>query len=560
MTWESFLAEPHAERCWLLEIDALILTGSDPTLASASFSDDAFSEMAFSEAEGSSTSSVATLLYSSHGFISAAADTPARTWYDGRIANVQLARQIFGRSGVGGMTRTSGEITLVNSDGALDTLLSDYAIDGRAAKLLLGRPNEARSNYGTVFTGVVRSAIVGAEFRLAVSDGLDRIEDVPVVATTYAGTGGLEGGSDLKGKHKPKVYGEVFNISPPLVDSVKLIYQLSDGAINAVPAVYDRGIALTNGGDYASQSELESVSPSAGQYRVYKAGGYFRLGATPAGLCTADVQGDASPTYINTTSDIVARLLSIAAIDSTGLDLTSFSRLTVDAPGAVGIWIWGGSVRDAVEQLLAGIGAYGGFSRTGLVSVGVIKAADAATPSEYIEDGYIADGYYESFTDSISDSYTETEIGEIEREPLPSVVEPAIWRANVAWQHNYTVQTDLASGVTAERRVFADKADRIAESTDLTVKSRRLWAPEYGPTGNLYATQAAADTEALRLRNLWNETRALFRVPLPPVAMSRDIGDVVTITHSRHGVSAGRDVRVLGKEINDMRVTLLVLA
>jgi hypothetical protein len=49
------------------------------------------------------------------------------------------------------------------------------------------------------------------------------------------------------------------------------------------------GVALTRGADYPDQATMESTAPSAGQYRVWSAGGCFRLGSAPAGKITVDL-------------------------------------------------------------------------------------------------------------------------------------------------------------------------------------------------------------------------------------------------------------------------------
>jgi hypothetical protein len=538
--FNAFLAKVTTPRCWLLEVDVLSLAAiGDGDEQSGAYGEEAYSEAAYAEGDSSDSSR---LYFSSHGFTSQSADTPASTHYDGRIkGEIRVNRRIHGRSGVGGLTKVFGEVTLVNTDGGLDTLLADYALDGRPAKLLLGKPTDARADFGLVFSGVVQSAEVSEkEFRLRLSDG-SALLDVPVNPNTYAGLGGnLEGGTDLAGKAKPKAFGASYNIAPPLVHGALLLYQVHDGTVSDVPQVYDRGVALTKGADYSSQSDMEATAPAAGQYRVWKSGGFFRLGATPAGTVTADVLGDASSSYVNKTADIVQRLLLLAAVDSSLLDSDSFTQLNTDASAEVGIWTGTEkkTIADAIEDLLAGVGAFGGFSRLGFYTVGVIKAPEGSPAA----------------------SYTDEDVTELKREPLPAEVEPVVWRARVAWQKNYTVQEDLAASVPAARKTFAAEPERVAVREDAAVKSQRLLAREYGPTGNLYAQQNDADAEALRLLNMWKEGRGLYRVVLPPKALSRDLGDEVNITHARHGFSAGRNARVLGHELKGLKVELTVLA
>lgn len=529
--FEAFLAEVVSERCWLLEIDALSLA-SVSTL-SASFSDAAFGEVAFDDAEAGVTGGVSTLCFSTHGYTTHAADSPASTWYDGRLTDqILIDRRITGRDGLGGIATVYAETTLINADGALDSLLDNYALDGRRARILLGRASDALSEFGVAFSGVVeRTPIVGlTEMRFRLSDGSAKLLRA-VNETTYAGTGGVEGGADLAGKPKPKGWGHVFGISPPLVDATNLIYQVHDGAISDVPQVYDRGVLLTK----------VAGAPAAGQYQVTAASGTFKLGATPSGAVTCNALCDASLSgYINRASDIALRILvQQAGLTSSEIEPSSFVQLNTDTPAEVGVWVGtdSRSVADVVGELLAGVGAFGGFARHGGFSVGMV-AAPAGTPRA---------------------TFTELDIVDIARESLPPAVEPIVWRASVGYQRNYTVQQDLAAAVPAAQRAFAAEARRVVTAEDAAIPSRRLLAREYANDAALYALEADAVAEAQRLFALWSATRSVFRVKTRPRALVRDLGQVIQLEHRRHGLSGGRPARVIGHTVRASEIELLAL-
>lgn len=539
--FEDFLAEVTAKRCWLLELDAFALASSGAV--SAAFSAAAFSQVGFSDASAGVTGGVQTLRFSSQGYTSHADDSPASTHYDSRlkVEDIVLERRIVGRDGIGGLTRVFGQVSIDNSDGELDNLTRDYAVDGRRVRILIGRPDDALADYGLVFSGVVSTLPTIGQQRvvLQLSDGAAKLAQ-PVNDNVYAGTGDTEGGADVAGQHKPVAFGEALNVAAPLVDSTRLIYQAHDGTVSDVPAVYDRGILLTQGSDYSSSADLLANAPSAGEYRVYKAGGYFRLGSTPSGTVTCNVLGDASLSgYVETTGDIVLRLLAVqAALTSSEIDPASFSRLGTDAGAPVGIWS-GLEVRNVdamVDELLAGIGAFGGFSRHGAFTVGVIKAP-AGIPAQTL---------------------TEAEIVELEQLPLPGPVNPRVWRARVAYQRNYTVQGDFAAAVTAARRTFAAQPARYSTVDDSTVKSRYLLAVEFLQAG-FYQDEADSDDEADRVFDLWSGPRRLFRVLTKLLALPRDIGQVVQLEHSRYGLSLGVPGRVLGHAVRGEAVELMVL-
>mgnify|MGYP001558303494 CR=1 FL=1 len=541
--FQAFLDEITSPRCWLLELDAFPLAPSGAV--SSAFGSAAFGELGFSDASGGSSAGVITLRFSTHGYTSQAADAPANTWYDGRLNDpVIVDRRITGRDGIGGLASVYAEVSLINVDGSLDELLTQYALDGRRARVLIGRTTDALADYGLVFSGVLASAVIGLDtVRLRLSDGAAKLTNTILNENAYLGTGALEGGADIEGKPKPMGYGHGYGIPAQLVDSAKLIYQVHDGLVSSVPNAQDRGIELTLGSDYSSIADLNATAPSAGTYRVCKdaSGSYFRLNSAPAGTVTCDALLDASLSgYVNTVSDIVLRILvEQVGLISTEIEPSSFVQLDTDAPAEVGVWVGTGRMTAAqlVDQLLASIGAFGGFNRQGAFSVGMITVPSGVPVA----------------------TFTEEDIVEITREPLPAAVAPIIWRASVAYQKNYTVQKDLAAAVIAARRTFAAEEVRVSMSDDLAIQSRHLLAVEYANDAGLYALAADADTEALRLFTLWSAERAMYRMKTRLKGMTCDLGKVIQIEHSRHGLAAGKPARVLGHTVRGAEVEMLVL-
>lgn len=527
--FEAFLKEPDAERVWLLELDVFSLAAVDGI--AGTFSGEGFGEMGFSEGDSTVVGSVSTLRFSSHGYTSHSTDSPAQVWYDGRIQDgITVDRRINSSDGIGGLTEVFAEISLLNLDGDLDLLTANYSLNGRAARVLIGRPTDALSSFGQVFSGVVQTATIGDSVLFRLSDGMARL-DVAINQTVYLGTGGNEGGADLTGKPKPKGWGKGFNVSPPLVDSGNLIYQYNDGASQDAPAAYDRQVALNK----------VVGAPAPGEYQVTASAGTFKLGGTPAGTVTCDEEGDNSGTgYVNTTADIIGRILrNQVGLTDSEIDPSTFGNLNVDAPAPVGIWAGTEmrTCRDVIGELL-GNTAFGGFSRRNTFTVGLVNAPDGS----YVE------------------TYGTTEIQDIKRVPLPSPLEPIAWRTTVGYQRNYTVQNDVAASVTAARRTFAAQDQRAAKHEDTTIKSRHLLATEFA-TNALYRDQADAQTEADRLFVLWGATqRKLLQVTMIGLnGMTRDIGQVIQLVYPRHGLTNGVAGVVLANQIKDFEVTLMVL-
>jgi hypothetical protein len=130
----------------------------------------------------------------------------------------------------------------------------------------------------------------------------------------------------------------------------------------------------------------------------------------------------------------------------------------------------------------------------------------------------------------------------------------------VGYQRNYTVQNDFAAIVPAAQRTFAAEELRISKVEHQEVLSRHLMARDYLIDGGLFAAQADSDAEAQRLFELWGATvRRAYRVRLRPKAMPRDIGQVLELEHSRHGLTPAKQARVFGHDVQGFNVELKVL-
>lgn len=199
-----------------------------------------------------------TLYFATKGFASTAADTPAHTpFIECMLQPATMRRDALAPGTTMGASKVGvGHLVLDNSDGSLDYLL-DYAFDGRAITDYMADAE------GTVFPGgyevLTRTTMEQAEFSLKtvtlrLCDRQLELE-VPLQPTPYAGDNvlpaGLEGVEDLKGKPKPLAFGVVRNVSPPCVNTSKLIYQVSDGAVASIDGVYDSGMLLSAGTNFS---------------------------------------------------------------------------------------------------------------------------------------------------------------------------------------------------------------------------------------------------------------------------------------------------------------------
>ena len=159
--------------------------------------------------------------------------------------------------------------------------------------------------------------------------------NVDVLTSTYAGTGGAEGGSDIKGKVKPLALGWPRNVEPVLINAVDSVYQFSAyGAIEAVETLYERASAFSaSSGDYANYAALVAADIPAGAWATCLAEGMIRLGAPAFGVITGDIKGHkVGGSAPRGAGALVSALASIAGVSSS---LIASSTLTaLDAEGA----------------------------------------------------------------------------------------------------------------------------------------------------------------------------------------------------------------------------------
>lgn len=159
--------------------------------------------------------------------------------------------------------------------------------------------------------------------------------DKNVLTATYAGTGGIEGGADIKGQVKPLVIGWAQNVEPVLIDSVNSVYQFSAyGAIEAVSTLYERASDFgASIGDFATYAALVAATIPAGRWATCLASGLIRLGAPAYGVITGDVRGyRVGATTPRLTGAIINALATISGVSTSNLNTASLTALDTAVP------------------------------------------------------------------------------------------------------------------------------------------------------------------------------------------------------------------------------------
>jgi hypothetical protein len=388
-----------------------------------------------------------------------------------------------------------GEAVLVNADGGLNHLV-DYAMDGRACTLSLAQGGTVTE----VLAGTVeRVSFPGNEITVGLRDPGQALAE-PHPHTVYAGSNalpdGLEGlATDIKGQAKPQVFGKVRNVTPKLVNTARLIYQVDTGSASTVTAVYDRGVSLTDGGAYPDLATLQSTAPGAGQFRAFE--GYFRLGSTPAGQVTADVDG--SPAGLGSVFEQIA--------DQVGFYLDAARD--------------SGALLDGLAQ------SFGGYWS--------VDAAGELRLQQLVEPGTPVRTLY------------DYEVTRIERQSAGAGSNGLpVWRVVVKADRVETVQEEVAAAATNAARVAAQYREAVAESS--AAKTRHPLAGELVIESDLRSL-TDAQSQADRLRTLLSVRRDRLDVTakLQDIDLTAvELGVTVRVEVPQLGYEAGRNFLVLG--------------
>ena len=463
------------------------------------------------------------------GYATRPSDAVPNQPFKGVLQSYSFERSIMAGD-IGRFATGTGRLAISNADGDYDFLPLSYAVDGRPIVVKIGRRDDAYDDAFPLAKLTAKNWNINTEtIDIELVDYGYKLE-VPMQPNVYGGSGGADGGADLKGKRKPLAFGNALNVSPVFLVPGLLVYQLHDGPMQAIDAVYDRGVPLTLGADHADYASLAAAGVAAGTYATCLAEGMFKLGSAASGEVTADVRGDNADGYLTTTADIVRWAIRrrTALSDPDDLHVASFDAVNAAQAAPISYFIGSDdslTVAGFVERLMSGIGGWGGHRLDGTFQVKIFRAPAGDPAARFTRDDMMG--------------------GDIRREPLPEAYQPPRWRWRVAYGRCWTRQTDLAGAVTAARKAFVAEDYRLAEASSQTILTDHPFAQDREPVQSWFVDEADAAAEAVRLIELFKTTRAIYRMTLPRRALRRELGDVIHVTHNRFDLRQGRLMVVL---------------
>lgn len=490
------------------------------------------------DAEGGTT----TFYYGTIGNTTRSGDTPASTHISGRVKSAgRLRREMFDGARAAGAVRPNfGEIVLLNHDGALDAWL-DYGVAGGRVVVRMGDVDGAYpGDYTTVYIAYAHSLVLDFDLvRVRLRDRL-QLFDRPL-ATGFAGTGGLEGSGGVSGVKQ--WVSETPPLFPPLlIDASKQIYfvqQNSTEAVDSDVAIFEGGVEIPRGADYASEAELLSTEPDEGECRFYfgpENGVSFSYGTVKTGPVYVRLHG--SPSY-------PLRVSSNGGFGS-GIGYITFHYLAQYV-----------GVSESDIDLTRSAGFIGGLVIDDERTILDIINEACKVPVQWF--GFTRlDTFRTDFLRDPSDDesvYTFTRANSSGWRRIPPEGEDApVYQVTMRVGKAYP-----AEYAPAASSVYKDYLSRewwftaTGEAADTLAANPGAIPSSVQTQCKAFSSQASADVQMARYFGLYGGRRDFFQltVPLKAETLAIELDDVVTMQDSaRFGMSSGRLFRVITQEID----------
>lgn len=437
-----------------------------------------------------------TLYLSNRNYTTASGDTPASTAYTACITGGVSFAETLSLDGTPSISY--GDIEIDNTGGVRDAWLG-YVWANRQVRVYMGDPRWVRSDFRLIFDGVAGDLLArDAEvLNLSLLDKLQRLNN-PVTEAV------LGGATDNKDRLLPLAFGECHNVSPLLTVPSTLTYQYHNGAAERLIEVRDNG------------------SPIA-TYTSNLAAGTFTLTAAPVGQITADVQGaKPSGTYRNDVGRLVQYIVqtygpSTTRFSGVDLDSTQLASFVTACPQPVGLCLTDrANVLQVCQELAASVGA-----QVVVTTLGKLRLVQLALP---------ASGTPTAVT---AQDFDEHSLKVSDRPPVAAT-------AKLGWGRNWSVQTSgLATGLPASSTAALGLGVLSTTSSDATATSVYKLATQPEQVDTLLVVESDATTEAARRRDLWKTPRQVYEARYRAHLLLTELGDAITITHARFGLSGG---------------------
>lgn len=213
----------------------------------------------------------------------------------------------------------------------------------------------------TALLGKVQDAeFTRAGLSLTIVDLSERLER-PIITAQFAGSGGIEGPVEAKGRVKRRSWGYVFNVEGRLIDAANSVYEFGDPAfpLTSWATLRDKGregsftTLAWQGSIAATLAALAASSPARGGGVVAPSIACAKWWTQPAGPLTADFIGTAGTGGSMQAAAIGDAISQVAG----GPAFAGLAAANALRPGLSGIHVAGlnESYAQAIDRLLLGV-------------------------------------------------------------------------------------------------------------------------------------------------------------------------------------------------------------
>ena len=456
-------------------------------------------------------SGVSTPLYiSTTGYVTSTADL---TFIPIIVGGIQVTESLS-TSGSTGMA--FGDLEIHNTLGDYDTWLDDdtYVWANTSISIYYGDPSWTSTNladfktkFQLVFNGVVSEIDSKSvtSLNIKIRDKLERL-NTPISEVLV---GNVSGWTEQATQDTlvPVVFGEVFNISPILIDPALLKYRFNTNVSERVVEIRDNGIPIYNTTLTGAVVDLPNST--------------FTLNVPAAGVITATIQGSKyGITYVNTVTDVISLIASEYGNQSTKLNRATevFSSHTLTSNPPVGVFYGDRTnVLTACQQIASSVGAQIYMNRLGVLQIGQLSK-------------YVA----QSYTDITTSDMLLNSLAISSRLDIQCA-------QKIAYCKNYrTLEDSLIQSLPVPHIPLLNDEWLIEIVVDTPTKTKYAMSAEPVQKDTQLIRTSDAVTEATRLLDFYKTRRTVYKFTGTAKLLSLVLGNYVKLTHPRFGLQAGK--------------------
>lgn len=510
------------------------------------------------------------------------------------IANKLTLAESLSKDG-GSVGLTFGDIELHNLNGEMDKYLdpTKYIWSNKPIKIYFGDPGwtSTRSNLPNIFLTIFDGIIDDVDSRtirtinLKVRDKLERL-NAPVTENklgTYAVNSWGAAGQKNQDQIRPLVFGEVFNITPLLIDPVTQEYMVTTGSpsqlngltgegdiCESIIEIRDNGVpiygvvnapSILRGATYTIKTlgTTNWTSIGAGSNTVgvvFKATGNgtgtgtatisgpntpvvdpthtgtFKLKTPPAGTITVSVQGvkkstnltngAQQSTYVNSVANIIATIVTQFGKASTRLTASDVDWTNFTNFNNLNGSREVGLYLNATENVLVACQQIAS-------SIGSQIVMSRTGKLQIYQFGAINPA---SFTEIGTDDIIFNSFSISNRYNAKAAIK-------LAFAKNYTLQPDLLTFIPSSNKQNLATEWMVVTATDPVIKDRYALDVEPQQEEVLLISDIDAVAEATRLLTYYKSVRTVYKFTAKSRLLSLTLGSTVRLTYPRFNLTSG---------------------